>query len=67
MTVIRHEGQLQVTCDACPHTYRRTYEEQDLQILVEDIKSEGWKIKRQGDVWTHTCSDCAKWADGRLI
>ena len=38
MTLIRHEGQLQVTCDACPLTYRRTYAEEDFKILVEDIK-----------------------------
>ena len=40
MTLIRHEGQLQVTCDACPLTYRRTYAEEDFKILVEDIKAD---------------------------
>lgn len=67
MTLIRHEGQLQVTCDACPLTYRRTYAEEDFKILVEDIKSEGWKIERKGADWQHACSDCAKWAARRLI
>jgi hypothetical protein len=67
MTIIRHEGHLQVTCDACPLTYRRTYAEEDFQILVAEIKAEGWKIERKGGDWAHTCSDCAKWAARRLI
>lgn len=67
MTLVKHEGQMQVTCDACPTTYRRTYSEEDFQILLQDIKDEGWKIQRKADVWTHSCPECWKWADRRLI
>ena len=67
MTIIHHEGQMQVTCNACKLTYRRTYAAEDFKILVEDIKSEGWKIERKGAEWQHACSDCAKWAARRLI
>nr|CAD6602598.1 hypothetical protein RKHAN_01166 [Rhizobium sp. Khangiran2] len=67
MTIIHHEGELQVTCNACPLTYRHTYAEEDFHILVEEIKVEGWKIERKGAELQHTCPDCAKWAARRLI
>jgi hypothetical protein len=67
MTLIKHEGKMQITCDACPATYRRTYAEEDFKILLQDIKDEQWKIERKADAWTHTCPDCWKWADRRLF
>jgi hypothetical protein len=67
MTLIKHEGKMQVTCNACPATYRRTYAEEDFHILLTDIKAEGWRIKRQADEWTHSCPDCSKWTERRLL
>lgn len=67
MTIVRHEGKLQVTCDACPATYRRTYDSDDFDILREDILADGWKIERKAGDWTHSCPECWKWADRRLI
>ena len=67
MTVIRHEGQMQVTCDACPATYRRTYEASDFAIMMDDITEDGWKKIRKAGDWTHQCPDCARFSDRRLL
>lgn len=67
MSIVKHEGLMQVTCDSCPASYRRTYAEEDFKIMVEEIKVEGWTIARAAGNWTHTCADCSKWADRRLI
>ena len=67
MTLIAHEGQLQVTCNSCPTTYRRSYEQDDFEILRTDIKSEGWRIKREAAEWHHYCPECSKWAERRLL
>ncbi|PZR77901.1 MAG: hypothetical protein DI537_42705 [Stutzerimonas stutzeri] len=67
MTVIRHEGKLQVTCDSCPTTYRRTYKEEDFKILLADITAEEWKKFRVGDDWHHRCPDCATSTERRML
>lgn len=67
MTLIEHESKLQITCNACLVTYRRTYEQEDFKILLEDIKLEGWRIRREAAEWTHLCPDCARWAEKRLF
>lgn len=67
MTLIQHEGKLQITCNQCPTTYRRTYAQEDFNILREDIKLEGWKIQREAGEWTHACPECSKWTDRRLL
>lgn len=67
MTLIKHAGQMQITCDSCPLTYRRTYQEADFEIMREDIKTEGWRTRREAAAWKHTCPDCSRSAERRLI
>lgn len=67
MTVIHHEGLMQVVCDSCGAASRRTYEETDFDILLADITAEGWrKVKRDG-AWRHHCPRCAGVSQGRLL
>jgi len=67
VTLIKHEGKLQITCNSCPLTYRRTYKEEDFEILRTDIKSEGWRTKREAADWNHYCPDCSRWSERRLL
>lgn len=67
MTLVQHQGKLQITCDSCPLTYRRTYVEEDFAIMRADITAEGWRTRRKADKWTHTCPDCARSNERRLF
>ena len=30
----------------------------EFREFIADLKSEGWKIKKDGDEWQHICPDC---------
>ncbi|MBP2560802.1 hypothetical protein J2857_003571 [Neorhizobium galegae] len=67
MTIVKHESKMEITCNSCPVTYCRSYAEEDFSILLEDIKAEGWRIKREAAEWTHRCPDCSRWTERRLL
>ncbi|SMD18254.1 hypothetical protein [Rhizobium sp. RU36D] len=67
MSIVRHEGRMQVTCDSCPATYRRTYKVEDFDVLIADITSEEWKKFKQEGQWRHRCPDCSKSVERRLV
>lgn len=67
MTLTRHLETLSVRCDACLTIYRRTYGEADFLTMMGDIQREGWKPKKLAGAWHHTCPDCARAREGRLL
>ncbi|WP_099864698.1 hypothetical protein [Pararhizobium haloflavum] len=46
MTIERHEGRLQVSCNHCPASYPATYAEEDFPVMVADAMTAGWKIRK---------------------
>lgn len=67
MTLIRAAGRLSIRCDACPTTYRHTADEAAFRALLAQITEEGWKATRRAGDWAHTCPDCTRYAERRLL
>lgn len=47
MTVARHEGRLQLCCDACPAAFRETYPVDDFATMVADARAAGWRVVKR--------------------
>jgi hypothetical protein len=49
-----------VSCDRCSTGEERisTDEAPHFLAVVEQIKSEGWKVKKVGGEWEHYCPEC---------
>jgi hypothetical protein len=56
--VIRTEkGELIAECSECGEEhYGGTLEFRD---FIDELKDLGWKIKKDGDEWTHICEGCS--------
>ncbi len=67
MTLIRDDRQPQVTCDTCPASFRHIYPEAEFLDLMTDIQSDGWRPRKVAGAWHHTCPDCSKTAERRLL
>jgi hypothetical protein len=48
-------NEIEVTCDNCEEL---SLHGPDWQEAIATIKSEGWLIRKIGDVWKHLCKDC---------
>jgi hypothetical protein len=62
-------GKRTIACDDCGEEYSRhgkrmVYEPDDFDIMISDIKEDGWLIDKivampgRTPEWTHTCPDC---------
>ena len=52
----KSKGEQGVECDECGKTqWGGTLE---FREFLDDIKSQGWKIRKDGEDWTHTCPEC---------
>ena len=55
----RDKGELVVECDTCgTEDYGGCQD--DFRAFVEQIKAAGWRIKKDGQTWTHLCDSCAQ-------
>lgn len=44
-------------CDSC--SYDEDMDNADnFQEVVDELKAQGWRIRRAGAGWEHTCPDC---------
>lgn len=46
---------MEVECDKCSHQEEL---EGDYMSCIEEMKSNGWKIKKLNDEWVHYCTEC---------
>ncbi|MFI5113527.1 MAG: hypothetical protein ACHP7J_00180 [Terriglobales bacterium] len=54
----KHKGELAVECDECgTEAFGGTA---DFQQFIQDIKDQGWKIRKVDDEWVHKCPSCAE-------
>lgn len=54
--IIKEKGELICECNECGSTeYAGTLE---FMPFIDELKDKGWKIKKDGEEWTHTCPDC---------
>jgi len=52
----RDKGEITVACDDCgSEEYSGVL---DFAEFIQWLKEQGWKIRKDGDVWTHTCGSC---------
>lgn len=52
-----NKGEFVAECSECgAETYGGT--EDDFRAFVEQIKEEGWKVRKDGEDWLHICPDC---------
>lgn len=58
MSIIRHGNQMQLECDDCGTTQRKSYHRDDFDAMIEDAKDDDWKIHKNGNEWEHFCPDC---------
>lgn len=54
----KDHGELVCECDGCgTEKYGGTL---NFQMFVEDIKDEGWKIRKDNGEWCHYCESCVE-------
>ncbi|MFC6489676.1 hypothetical protein [Nitratireductor sp. GCM10026969] len=41
-----HEAKNQVCCDSCPACYPNTYADEDFAVMIADVKTAGWIIRK---------------------
>ena len=49
-------GLFEVSCDLCGDG--DDFESGDFYGCVQDMKDEGWKIRKVGNDWEHICPEC---------
>lgn len=61
MTLFRHEGQVELICDACDVAGPDgLIAEADYEILLSDSRAAGWRASRIDGEWRHRCPDCIR-------
>lgn len=56
--MIRREGLgFNASCDHCSHD-EDFYDADSFQCVVDEMKAQGWRIKKEPGGWDHTCPDC---------
>jgi len=60
MTIQRNkDNEMIARCDDCK--YLVTFEEKDnLLTVLKVLIADGWKARRAGKSWEHSCVDCVK-------
>jgi hypothetical protein len=58
MSVVRHEGKQQITCDSCPASQHHAYDDADFDVMLDDAKAAGWRVFKRAGIWVHTCPSC---------
>jgi hypothetical protein len=52
-------GEFVATCTECGEEHFGGTQE-DFRAFVEELKAEGWKIRKEGDTWEHICPECSE-------
>lgn len=55
----RDHGELACECNECGEEYYGGTLD-DFREFVEELKSAGWLIRKDGDEWQHICDECRK-------
>jgi hypothetical protein len=68
----RHSGTIELVCDECGEAWPALHEASDLDILLSDTRSAGWRAYRRNGQWMHSCPSCvaefaAERKGGRLL
>lgn len=58
MTLMRHEGRVELICDAGDEAWPEIHDAEDFEILLADAKAAGWRASRIDGEWRHRCPDC---------
>ncbi|RUM97882.1 hypothetical protein EET67_09690 [Pseudaminobacter arsenicus] len=45
MSIVRHEGLQQITCDSCPAAFGETYADEDFGQMIADVKAARWLVR----------------------
>lgn len=56
MTLDRYKSKIIFECDRCHETNETKTD--DLREALDEIKSEGWAIRKHLDEWRHYCARC---------
>lgn len=56
MTIHRESGVLTFECDTCDELFE--WHNQEFDSAWTDAKRQGWRAKKIGDEWVHTCPQC---------
>ena len=51
-------GEFIMSCNRCEA--EEVFETDDFMAMVALAKAAGWKIRKDGDEWVHTCPSCGK-------
>lgn len=52
----KHAGEHGLGCDDCAAEFWGGTS--DFRETIENAKTAGWKIRKEGDNWTHICPEC---------
>lgn len=52
-----HDGTFEVACDYCSED-TEIDTDGDWNAMIQQLKEEGWFIRKMGNEWKHMCGDC---------
>ncbi len=55
----KEDGELVAECNICGDEFPGGVQN-DFHAFVQELKDAGWKIKKDGDEWRHTCPECSE-------
>jgi hypothetical protein len=62
----KQKGDFIFECDGCSAVLET--DQADFGVAIKMLKRNGWKARKTGDVWSHSCESCgAKSARGSLV
>lgn len=53
----KSKGEFVATCEDCGAEFFGGVQD-DFRAFVEDMKAEGWQVRKNGEDWEHYCEDC---------
>lgn len=54
----RQKGRIVIECDACGETFEGEPGD-EWSAVWPAAQREGWRSRKVGDVWVHSCENCA--------
>lgn len=59
MSIHRDRGVLTFECDSCDELFE-WHDVEEFGAAWNDAKHQGWRAKKIGTEWVHTCPDCSR-------
>lgn len=58
MSIEKYGYKREVTCDGCGHGFGKSFDADDFDVMIDEAKKAGWKIRKEDEGWAHYCPSC---------